>query len=90
MSEKNKWKEKIETASTTNLFDFLPSQGLEIENKGNAYFVKGLSHDTIAILPNAPHMFKHFATGETNNSIVFCQNYLGMSLQTTAHCLKVL
>ena len=83
----NKWQEKIEIAQYTNLIDFLQNQGINVKKEGSSYFVKGIGHDSLTILPDKPHMFKHFATGERGNAIVFCKKYLNMSMKEAVDSL---
>lgn len=80
-------KARTDSAANTNLIEWLPRNGVELKKVGNNYFVKGLGHDTLQIIPNLPHMFKHQSTGESNNAIVFCQKYLNMSFKEAVNSL---
>jgi len=86
-SQNENWKLKVDLAANTNLLDFLFIQSIHVEKKGNSYFVRGLGHKSLTILPDIPHMFKHFSTGETNNAIVFCQRYLNMNFKEAVESL---
>jgi len=71
--------EEIEAAADVSLLDFLPSVGQPLKQTGRSHRWTGSGNDSIAIIPHAPHLFKHFATGESGNAITFCQKYLGMT-----------
>ena len=80
--------EEIETASNTNLVDFLQSQGYKIDKRGNSHFYTHDGNNSLAIFGNNNHMFKHFATGQVGNAITFCREYLGMQFVQAVKALN--
>ena len=80
-------KDEISDAASTNLIDFLNSRGSKLDRRGGTYFWTGGGNDSVAILPNKPNMFKHFATGDSGNAIHFCQKYLNMEFQEAVEAL---
>lgn len=79
--------EEINDASNTNLINFLSSRGQKTTKRGRTHFWTGGGNDSLSILPDKPHMYKHFSTGDTGNAIHFCQNYLGMGFQDAVEAL---
>lgn len=68
-------------AAYTNLIDFLQSTGEPLKKEGNSYSWTGTGNNAVKIIPQKPHMFKDFYTGESGNAITFCKNYLGWTFQ---------
>ena len=81
-------KEEIEAAANTSLIDFLASVGEPVKRVGSSIKWVGRGNDSVFIIPQSPHMFKHFSTGETGNAIKFCQTKLGMGFQEAVKALN--
>jgi hypothetical protein len=79
MSYKKLSQEEIDAAAKTNLIDFLLRRGEPLKKSGSSYRWVGGGNESVTIIPHAPHLFKHFATGQSGNAITFCMNKLGMS-----------
>jgi len=85
---RNMSKDEINNAANTNLLNFLNSIGEKVQQRGNNYFWIGGGNSSVAIIPDKPNVYKHFATGESGNAIKFCRNYLGMGFREAVEALN--